>query len=357
MKIIESQTIPTPCISNHAANILELLNGDILCTWFGGSMEGSSDISVYLSRRNNETGVWSDAVKMSKDSSRSEQNPVLFRKDSDEIWLFYTAQILADQGTSLVRIRKTFDEGLTWSEETDLFPEAGTFVRQKPVINPQGYILLPIWHSNMKEAFGLDHSMVKISKDGGCTWETSEVPESYGCVHMNIMEDCKTAYYRSRKADFIYRSISVDDGLTWSVPQPTQLPNNNSSIQASIDNAVKTLIIFNDIRAAGREKESSVPPWIKNREEFLASCEITERSAVWGVPRNPLVIASSADDGKTWIKEIVIENDAALRSPHDTKGSFIGDYSYPSILLTKDGKVHIAYTYLRDYIKYVTLEM
>ena len=60
---------------------------------------------------------------------------------------------------------------------------------------------------------------------------------------------------------------------------------------------------------------------------------------------------------KTWLKEMIIEKDAALRSSHDTKGSFIGDYSYPSILLTKDGKVHIAYTYLRDYIKHVTLEM
>ena len=223
-------------------------------------MEGSSDISIYLSRLEKQTGTWSAAVKMSRDATRSEQNPVLFSLSENEIWLFYTAQILTDQGTALVRVRKSFDQGLTWNEEEDLFEDAGTFVRQRPVINPKGFILIPIWNSNMKEAFGMDFSLVKVSKDGGKSWETVEVPESYGCVHMNIMEDCKTAYYRSRKADFIYRSTSDDGGLTWSVPEPTELLNNNSSVQARPLASGDTFIIFNDIRSTGGGRESSVPP-------------------------------------------------------------------------------------------------
>ncbi|WP_328586112.1 exo-alpha-sialidase, partial [Pseudomonas ficuserectae] len=37
--------------------------------------------------------------------------------------------------------------------------------------------------------------------------------------------------FRSRWADFIYSSRSIDRGRSWSAPTPTELPNNNSSIQ------------------------------------------------------------------------------------------------------------------------------
>ena len=42
--------LPTECVQNHAANLLPLSNGDLLCTWFGGTQEGISDISAYFSR-------------------------------------------------------------------------------------------------------------------------------------------------------------------------------------------------------------------------------------------------------------------------------------------------------------------
>ena len=84
---------------------------------------------------------------------------------------------------------------------------------------------------------------------------------------------------------------------------------------------------------------------------------MTDNSAVWGVPRNPLVIASSTDMGKSWTRELVVEEDASLQSAHDSKGAFRGDYSYPSIILSSDGQLQISYSYLRDYIKHVTLRI
>ena len=356
MQIIEDKQIPTPCTSNHASNLLQLGNGDLLCTWFGGSMEGTADVCIYLSRMDSQTGTWSDAQKMSADTARSEQNPVLFQKSPEELWLLYTAQLKTDQGTALVRIRKSYDNGVTWTETTELVPDIGTFIRHAPVINPDGKILLPIWHSNIKEAFGKDHSLVLASTDDGHSWSSTEVPASTGCVHMNILGNCQIAFYRRRQADYIFRSISEDNGLTWSEPQPTNLPNNNSSIQARLLRDGRIVIIYNEIQAIGRQCESSIPPWIQDQEEFLKKCgEITRKSAIWGVPRNPLVIASSEDMGLTWKKELVVEDDPNLRSSHDEKGSFIGDYSYPSIIETTDGNLQISYSYLRDYIKHVTL--
>ncbi|ORC37965.1 hypothetical protein B4O97_02920 [Marispirochaeta aestuarii] len=357
MKIISSHKIPTPCTSNHASNLLELEDGNLLCTWFGGSMEGSSDVSIYLSRFDSSSETWSPAEKMSDDPTRSEQNPVIFTSPGKELWLLYTAQLKTDQGTAIVRRRRSRDGGKTWEGIEDLFTGEGTFIRQTPVVNSRGYILVPIWHSNIKNAFGDDTSLVMVSRDGGSSWETIEVPESNGCVHMNILSNCRAAFYRSRRSDRIYRSVSDDDGLSWSKPEATELPNNNASIQARLLSDDRILIIYNENSARGRKSESSIPPWIQDKEDFLRQCRITEKSAVWGVPRNPLVISSSDDLGLNWKKELVVESDPNLRSEHDHKGSFIGDYSYPSVIQGRDGRIHISYSYLRDYIQHRILSL
>ncbi|SNY92957.1 Predicted neuraminidase (sialidase) [Cohaesibacter sp. ES.047] len=357
MKIEGIKTIPTPCPSNHASNLLALGDGDLLCTWFGGTMEGTSDISIYLSRYDANSGQWLEPDKMSRDPDRSEQNPALFRHPTGEIWLLYTAQLKTDQSTAIVRRRRSQDGGTSWAPIETLFDRQGTFIRQPPVVNAQGTLLLPIWHSNIKNAFGNDNSLVYASGDGGETWDLREVPQSGGCVHMNILPSCKVAFFRSRRSDFIHRSLSDDDGLNWSKPEPTTLPNNNASIQACEASNGRIYIVYNHISAAGRSSESSIPPWVQDRDAFLRQCDITDSSAIWGVPRNPLMIASSTDLGASWTHELTIEDDATLRSEHDEHGAFVGDYSYPSIIEAPEGELHISFSYLRDYIKHVKLTL
>src|SRR6476661_442655 len=63
--------IPSPCVQNHAANIMPLRNGDIGCVWFGGTQEGMADISIYFSRLERGANTWSAAEKLSDDASRS----------------------------------------------------------------------------------------------------------------------------------------------------------------------------------------------------------------------------------------------------------------------------------------------
>lgn len=355
MRVLQERKIPTPCVSNHASNLMELDNGDLLCVWFGGSMEGSSDISIYMARYDRGRDVWLAPEKMSDDATRSEQNPALFRHPAGELWLLYTAQDKADQGTAVVRLRRSADNGLTWSKTVDLIARPGTFIRHAPVVNPSGLLLLPVWHSDMRNAFGDDSSLVQVSADGGRTWDIVPVPGSRGCVHMNILGNCQVAFFRRRQSDFIFRSVSEDSGLSWSVPAATTLPNNNSSIQARSLSDGRLAIVYNHISAAGRASESAVPPWIKDRQAFLTACGTIENGAIWGVPRHPLILATSTDLGLTWREDLVLEADATLRSSHDERGAFVGDYSYPSIIQSNDGLVHVSYSYLRDYIKHVTL--
>ncbi|HCC8072171.1 TPA: exo-alpha-sialidase, partial [Klebsiella aerogenes] len=55
--------LPSGCPQNHAANLLPLPDGTLLCVWFGGSQEGKADISVWGARLAPGATTWSEAVK------------------------------------------------------------------------------------------------------------------------------------------------------------------------------------------------------------------------------------------------------------------------------------------------------
>lgn len=220
--------LPSPCPQNHAANILPLPDGTLLCVWFGGSQEGVADISVYGSRLAPGAQRWSDAVKLSDDPTRSEQNPVLFLAPDNTLWLLWTAQISGNQDTAIVRYRQSADFGASWGEIGTLLDKPGTFIRQPITVLENGNWLLPVFYCRTqpgeKWVGNDDISAVKISADRGKSWRDVDVPQSLGCVHMNITAlpgGTLVALFRSRWADNIYYSHSTDGGESWSVPEPT----------------------------------------------------------------------------------------------------------------------------------------
>jgi alpha-L-rhamnosidase len=60
--------------------------------------------------------------------------------------------------------------------------------------------------------------------------------------------------------------------------------------------------------------------------------------------RSPLNVALS-DDGKGWLAAAVLEDDPTHPQ-----------YSYPAVIQTADGLVHITYTWRRERIKHVVLD-
>ena len=146
------------------------------------------------------------------------------------------------------------DQGHTWTVPKILFSQPGTFIRQHLVVFHHEW-LFPTYHS---ASFGIttnaqnDVSVVKISKDNGKTWTGCEVPGSGGLVQMNIVKlsgDQLIAFFRSRYADWIYKSGSTD-GCHWRTPVATQLPNNNASIQAVRLKDGHLVMAFNNAQAA-----------------------------------------------------------------------------------------------------------
>ena len=360
--------LPSENPQNHASNLLELTNGDLLCTWFSGTQEGVSDISIFMSRLNKGTDTWTKPVQMSQDPTRSEQNPVFFEDPDGKLWLLYTAQKFGNQDTAFVRCRTSKDKGYTWSEITPLIDEPGTFIRQPVTVLKNGNWALPIFHCATRpgEKWVGDHdtSAVRISKDKGKTWQEAEVPESIGCVHMCINplpDGTLVALYRSRWADHIYRSAS-EDGIHWTKLEELALPNNNSSIQAITLQDGRMAMVFNNICAAdSTDRRASLYDEIEEGKVEDAERNMTGdvpvdklgRKAVWGTPRAPMTIALSEDHGKTWpyIRNIQ-EGDGSCMSNNSLEKKN-REFSYPSIKQGKDGSIHVSFTYFRQTIKYV----
>ena len=353
--------LPTDCPQNHAANLLELDNGDLLCVWFGGTQEGIPDISIYMSRLERGSDEWTQAEKLSDDPSRSEQNPVLFQEPDGRLWLMYTAQLSGNQDTAIVRYRTSDDRGRTWSKIDTLFTEAGTFIRQPLIVLDNGDWLLPVFYCitlpGVKWTGNRDISAVKISSDKGKTWEEVKVPGSTGCVHMNIeklRDGTLLALFRSRFADSIYSSRSIDNGRTWSEPEPTELPNNNSSIQFTALQDGTLALVYNHMNAnETTERRASLYDEIEEEDDTKTGVDTEARPAFWGAPRAPMTLALSQDGGITWPVKRNIEVGDGYAMTNNSKDKLNREFSYPSIKQGKDGDLHIAFTYYRQAIKYV----
>ncbi|GFM69416.1 glycosyl hydrolase [Pseudomonas cichorii] len=359
--------LPTPYAQNHAANLHELADGTLLCTWFAGTQEGMADIFVLLSRRDPQTGVWSEPQKLSEDATRSEQNPILFQAPGGPLWLIWTAQISGNQETAIIRRRLSQDQGKTWGPIETLFDEAGTFVRQPPAVLDNGDWVLPVWYCitgpGEKWVGNHDISAVMISSDQGVTWSRHDVPDSTGCVHMNVHQlpdGSLLGLFRSRWADFIYSTRSNDRGRTWSAPTPTELPNNNSSIQFVRLATDELALVYNPVSAEGHsQRRASLYDEIEDEgdDRVTPGARSDGKAAIWGIPRAPMSLAVSRDGGHSWPTRLDIELGDGFCLTNNSQEKLNREFSYPSIIQAADGSLHVAFTYFRQKIKHVHLPL
>ncbi|MDB5585689.1 MAG: hypothetical protein JWP26_659 [Devosia sp.] len=357
--------LPCATVQNHAANLAYLPDGTLTCVWFGGTMEGMGDISVYLSRLAPGSDTWSAAEQLSDDAAKSEQNPLLFVAPDGKVWLLYTSQTSGNQDGSVVKRRISVDGGKTFGPVDTLCDVPGTFVRQPIIINKRGEWLLPLFRcikiAGQRWTGDADFASVLISANGGASWSMHDVPDSIGAVHMNIVPLAggeMAAFYRHRFAEYVLRSVSLDGGRNWSAPLPTNLPNNNSSVQAVKLRSGGIAIVYNHSSAAtSSDRRLSLYDEIDGEEPEAAplASASTERKAIWGVPRAPLSLAFSSDDGMTFTDRLDLETGDGYCLTNNSKDGLNREFSYPSIIEGPDGTLHIAFTYFRRAIRYVRL--
>ncbi|QPB22962.1 exo-alpha-sialidase [Rhizobium sp. 007] len=357
--------LPSPCIQNHAANLAFLPDGTLSCVWFGGTMEGMGDISVYMSKLAPGSTQWSEPQKLSDDSSKSEQNPLIFKAPDKIVWLLYTSQTSGDQDGAVVKCRVSDDDGKTFGPVRLLCDLPGTFVRQPIVVNSKGDWLLPAFRCvslpGQRWSGDADTAGVLISRDQGKSWMMTDVPDSLGAVHMNILALGKgrmIAYFRNRFSENVLSAASEDDGESWSRPRPINLPNNNSSIQAVLLKDGRIAMVYNHSNAetSNARRRSLYDEIESDQMETDAAAAVTSgRKAVWGVPRAPLSLAVSDDGGANFDRLADLDTGDGYCLSNNSKDSLNREFSYPSIVEGPDGTLHIAYTYYRRAIKYVRL--
>jgi predicted neuraminidase len=355
--------LPSPMVQNHAA-FIELLDDDSLaCLWFGGTLEGKSDISIYGTTLAPGADRWTPSVQLSNDPDRSEQNPVLTRTGQGRWQLFHTAQPSGNQDECLLRARDISISGgtLTGSAPRIIDLPLGTFVRGRFVRRSDGALMMPVFRciSRPGQRWNGSHDTagVAVSHDDGATWDMTEVRGSIGSVHMTIVPldgAHMVAFYRRRQSDFVHRSESLDGGVTWSAPEPTDVPNNNSSINVIRLADGRLAMVCNPTSAAtSSDRRVSLYDEIEegdDRPDASGGC-----SPIWGVPRAPLTLCISSDGGKTWpLRRMVDDSPGTCLSNNSVDGRN-KELSYPYLLEGPDGALHVAYTYFRRAIKYVRL--
>jgi predicted neuraminidase len=320
----------------HASTIVETPDG-MVAAWFGGTHEKHNDVGIWISRLRD--GTWSKPVEVvngvqTKDLRYPCWNPVLFQPKQGEdgpLMLFYKVGPNPREWWGM--LVRSDDGGKTWSPPTKLGenPSIGHLVgpvKNKPVQLSDGAILCP----SSTETEHTEHGVVwkvhfEITRDLGETWEVIG-PINDG-IEFDAIQPSILTYpdgdmqilCRSRQ-NVITESWSRDGGKTWSKMTGTELPNPSAGTDAVTLQDGRQLLVYNHSTRTG---DKSDPETYSNGRETLN-------------------LAHSVD-GRNWVPFLTLED--------DVRGA---EYSYPAMIQTVDGRVHITYTWNRKSIKHVILD-
>jgi predicted neuraminidase len=303
----------------HASSLLELKNGDLLCTWFGGTREGAPDVNVWLARKPKD-GQWQSPVSVSDGGGKTLFNPVLVLLKGGDIQIYYCSPGIDDG-----QVITSSDNGYTWSKPRQL-PEGlvGPIVN-KPVYMDDGTIIAG---SSLQGKPG-KRIHVERSTDNGKTWIkigpiSDPVNTRYKIIQPTILVHSQQrlqilARTNEKHKDAKLAQVwSEDGGLTWSPVTDATLPNNNSAIDAVTLNDGRHLLVYN---------------------------HSTRLDSIGGRKGRGILTVAVTDDGINWEAAAVLEYRTGQVQ-----------YSYPSVIQTRDGLVHVSYSWHRRRIKHVVID-
>ena len=306
-----------PFAQCHASTIAETEHG-IVAAWFGGTRESEPDVGIWLSRHDKDG--WSPVEKVADGSELSGRqvacwNPVLFQPGSGPLMLFY--KVGDDEPEWWGEYKTSDDGGKTWSKPTRLPDGFLGPIKNKPIQLIDGAILSPssIEYYDKDREVWLAH--LEWSNDMGKTWKKIgplNDGKSLNAIQPSILiypDGRMQILCRTERAGRICQAWSDDMGMTWSNMSLTALPNPDAGIDAVMLNNGRALLVYNHSAPGGRDRE--------------------------------LLNVAVSDDGKKWYAALVLENRQ-------------GEYSYPAVIHTSDGQVHVTYTWKRRRIKHVILD-
>ena len=333
----------------HGSSLVALPNGDMLACWFYGSGERTADdVKIMGARLRKGDKVWSEPFLMADTPGLPDCNPVLFLNHQGKLFLVWIAVQANQWEHSILRFRTSTDYTKSgapvwnWQDNILLKPDdrfaaevkkrlnelpehtigwagyapkydemiieasrdsqknsIGWMTRIKPLLLDNNRIVLPLYSD------GYNFSLMAISDDDGTTWRPSLPVVGRGPIQPALArrKDGTIVAYMRDSGDEparVHMSESTDKGESWTATRKTDIPNT-----ASVE-----LLALRDGKWA-----------------FLGN-DITDG-------RYRLSLFLSDDEGKTWKWKTRIED-------HDSKK---GGYSYPSLIQTADGLLHMTYSH------------
>ncbi|TAE32604.1 MAG: sialidase [Cytophagales bacterium] len=307
----------------HASTLAETSAG-LVAAWFGGTREKHPDVGIWFSHRT--AGGWTTptevATGVQADGKRLPcWNPVLFQMPQGDLLLFY--KVGPSPSTWWGMLKRSSDGGKTWSVAERLPDGIAGPIKNKPVLLPaekSGGAAVLLCPSSSEDNNWRVH--FEQTADAGRTWQrTPAINDGVqdGAIQPSVLFHAGgrlQALCRSQRTGFVAETWSEDMGKTWSALQKTNLPNPNSGTDAVTLRDGRHVLVYNPV---------SPPP------------------GKWGGPRTPLEVAISSD-GKTWERLAVLENEP-------------GEFSYPAVIQTADGLLHITYTWKRKRIRHAVIDL
>lgn len=347
----------------HGSSLVQLPNGDFLAVWFYGSGERTADdVKLMGARLERGKSQWSEPFLMADTPNLPDCNPVLFLNRANKLFLVWIAVQANRWEESILRVRTSTDYNRSgapiWSWQDNILlkpgPEFAQEVAQKfkqlPE-NPAGWaayaprydeqiisasqdvakrsfgwmtrikplvlekrIILPLYSD------GLNFSLMAISEDDGESWRPSLPLVGRGPIQPALIQKQNghlVAYLRDSgdAPGRVQISESADAGESWSAAQKSDIPNTASLEMLRLRDG-KWAFVGNDLEDG----------------------------------RYRLSLFLSDDEGKTWKWKTALEN------VEPGKGSF----SYPCLIQTADGMLHLTYSYHlerdKKAIKYVVVD-
>jgi len=291
------------------ATTLALTPAGLVASWFGGTREKNPDVGIWFARREGEK--WTTPVEVANGAQNAELrhpcwNPVLFQMPNGPLLLFY--KVGPSPSSWWGMLIRSEDGGRSWSKPEKLPDDIAGPIKNKPILLGNNRLLC----GSSTEDHGWRVHM-EWTSDAGKSWERTGVlcdGVSQGAIQPTILRhgDRLQIICRNRMPGPLWQCWSDDGGKNWSKLELMDLPHPGSGVDGVTLADGRQLLVYNH----------------------------TVRG------RSPLNVAVS-NDGKKWDAALVLEENP-------------GEYSYPAVIQTADGLVHITYTWKRQRVKHVTVD-
>jgi predicted neuraminidase len=306
------ERLPVVAPFAHSASLAELPDGRLAVAWYAGAHEAAGDVAIWFSTRDG-TGWSAPRIVATRATTAVATrayvgilgNPVLYA-ESERLHLWYVSVGFGGWSGSSINHSVSRDGGDSWSPAEKLvtspFLNLSTLVRAPPQPLADGGLGLPVYHEFIADRA----EWLRLSADGRILGKVRMPSQRPGLQPAVAALDDRRALALLRDGGIgdgrVMVDASEDGGVSWRASPSLPIANPNASV------ALLRL-------ASGRL--------------LLAANPLT------GGARYELALFLSDDEGATWTLARVVENDPERKAA----------YAYPSLLQTRDGRIHLAYSW------------